>query len=909
VDRILNAARSAPWQAVGMCRAPPSRMAMDYDCAALLTAFGSRGKQRTHDGEHPVPVRPDVVTPITPEEVKSAILSNNPKACADDIGIDARILNIAARSELFVLRFAELLTHCMKEARMPGAWTSCTISPIPKPGRDPSVIANLRPIYLTTLLAKTADRVFDRRVRHVWTPHPHQFGFRKGVPISVVPLAIIGQAAAAIGTPNSGNATKRQGHRAILIAIDLSDAFPATPTRCIMDGYSADGVALPPDMLAAKVAMLSRRQLRVRSNGKYSEWDTVDDGSNQGFVSGPTDFSASSTTLLKRLDRWKRDRRESDREFAMVADDLAACVSGPEQGLFFAAKAFLAVVDAWATEYGFKISPKSDAMLITAKSSRPTAYQHALHCGGVVIQVKVSGWIRLLGYHIDAKLNFSEAVRQASAHHVEAWLALLPLMTRLSPMDRKIVYEAVAMCHIRRIAPLLLCHGDSVTHWRNLDIALGAAARMMFKTHATADTHACIGEAGLLDARGLAISETIHLRHKLRAADLPGDVPRRALAFLDRFRTEGPRPSPGTGVVVDRQPLAPSEMWVERHVEFKPEPDLTRGEKLRLQLKRTSEADKNAIKALANERLRLGIPDGAKVIYCDGSVLRPPSGSTNSPMGGGGAAVFFRHGLAATHVKRPAGAAACSFTAELVGLLGAVDLTPHIDVQPGETIYIITDSQSLISALAKGIARQHDLRVAKLWVAIADAVKQFECRFSFQFAFGHVKWAEADLADRHAKTAAETGASMVGPEWWVDLARKECGPALQLHLAKVMKDSLRAKVTKEQPGLLPTRWPKKEWSRTPQHCAAAVTLAQLRTNACAHVRGHLSNQPENCVRCGVVTTRNGDPTTGVRSMVEHMFLCRRVATQRRDLRIDGLQDLWTHPYRAMALVRLFWQAI
>ena len=904
LTQILNAARSNPWKAVAMARAAPSRMATAHDCAALLAAFGSQGKQRTHPGAHPVPEMPPRVTPVTPEEVKSSIVSNNPKACADSSGVDARILSIAARSDRFLQRFAELLTHCMQKARMPGAWTSCTVSPIPKPGRDPSVIANLRPIYLTTMLAKTADRVFDRRVRHAWTPHPHQFGFRKGVPISAVPLALIGQASEAIRTNAAPAGFRRRGHRALLIAVDLSDAFPGTPTRCIVEGY---GDAVPPDLMAAKTAMLSRRQLRVRYCNKYSAWDAVQDGTNQGFVSGPTDFSAASSTLLQRLDAWKAAQREVQREFAMVADDLSACVSGQSDLLVHAANDFLRIVERWAREYGFAISPKSEALYITAPHAHASEFQHTLSCGGVNIPVKAKGSIRLLGYHIDARLNFSEAVSQACAQHVNAWLALMPLMSLLSPMDRKIIYEAIALCHIRRIAPLILCHSskeESAEHWKTLDTSLGGAARMMFRTHATAHTHACINEAGLLDSRGLAISETVHLRHKLRAANLPGSVPAKAIKFLERYKVVGfSQPRPATGVVVDRQPLAPADSWVERHVEFKTEPTLSASERLKLQRKRTPESEKNAIKQEANERLRLLIPERAKVIFCDGSVLRR---TANRPRaGGGGAAVYFKDGDVVTATRRPAGAAACSFTAELIGMLGAVDLTPHIDVMPGETIYIISDSQSLVSALAKGIARQNDLRVAKLWESIANMVKRLECRFSFQFAFGHAKWVEADTVDRFAKAAAEDGADFQGLEWWVDLARQECTTALDTHLPTVMKGSLRGDLKSERPGLRPTRWPKSEWSRSAQHCAAAVTLAQLRTNACAQVGGHLARETELCPRCRTMTMRNSDVHP---SMVQHMFHCRSTAGHRRHHRIDGIQDLWTHPLRALALVRLYWRA-
>jgi ribonuclease HI len=652
--------------------------------------------------------------------------------------------------------------------------------------------------------------------------------------------------------------------------------------------------------------MLNNRRLRVHYRGKFSNFVNIEDGTNQGFVSGPTDFSAASSTLLERLRvRWqqKSTAKGVTRNFGMVADDLSACITGKKRDLKVCAEAFLKVVSDWAADYGFVISGKSEALFITdPHAHHPDLSSWDLKCGGVPVPIKGQGHIRILGYLIDAKLTFTAAVEHALQQHAMTLLTLLPVIHAFCPMDRKITYEAIAMSHIRRLAPILLCVGND-TKWDALNTALANAARVMFGLSRTARSVSCIVEAGMLDAKSLGIKSTIFLRQKLLAANLPGAMAISALRLLRRYDSGTPAAAPGCGVLVDRQPIRPADTLVESHVRCIAEPPLSDTERRRLARKTTDAKVKYGLKRTANARVREQIPVGETLIFCDGSVRRRTRRHPNA--GGGAAAVHMIHGMVADFAARKAGARACSFTAEVHGMDAAIALLKYLEPSAGEVVHIVTDSQSLVLAIGKGIARQTDGRVAEIWKQLLELTTTYGCTVVIHFAYGHSNWAEADAADKHARAAATEGAQASSPEWWVDIARTEASGPITANLRELLQDSLRGKVLDKAPGCLPARWPKSEWNRNPQSRGAVSLLARMRTNACSTIGGHLIGA-YNCPLCNSLTVRGGDGST--MSMVEHMFVCDNTRGLRRTHRIKGLQDLWNRPLKALRLAAAYMRA-
>ena len=145
--------------------------------SAFLQVFGKRGKQRSHGNAPLVPQRPAVVNPISSEEVREACLAHNRKGSQDMYGITPTVLAVAAKSDLFCSCLAQLITECMKKAKVPTRWKQCCISPLPKPQKDLLLCESYRPVTIFSLVARTADRVSDCRVKSLWKPHKDQLGY------------------------------------------------------------------------------------------------------------------------------------------------------------------------------------------------------------------------------------------------------------------------------------------------------------------------------------------------------------------------------------------------------------------------------------------------------------------------------------------------------------------------------------------------------------------------------------------------------------------------------------------------------------------------------------------------------------------------------------------------------------
>jgi ribonuclease HI len=898
VDELLAAAHKSPWAALALLR---PRQRPEQAASALLTHFGARGKQHTH-GDPPLAVVPPVeVKAVTAEEVRAAVEAHNPHGAQDPDGLSPAILKLAAQSPIFIERLASLVTLCMKKGVVPARWRQATLTCIPKPGKSPQLIDSYRAIANTSLLARTADRIVDNRIKFDWKPHPHQLGFRKGVPIDTVVWAIVGQAQAALKAQPAADSTR---HRTLVIAADISDAFPSTSVQSIIAGYA--GVSA--DCLAFKKAMLSHRQCRVRCDADdTTDWEEIIDGTNQGSVGGPTDFSAASGGLLTELDTWSKTVR-SNVCHVMIADDLTFYATGRPHDINVVARGFLRILERWAAAQQMRISIKTSALYISDKHVRDADAKWPfapLRCGSVVFTPLHKGSIKILGYHLDARLTMSTALEKAIDQHNGALVMMLPFVYSWNITTRRVIYEAIALSHLRRLAPLLLAVDASDAVWSRLDATMGTAARLITGTCATARTHPCLYEAGLVPARQMAGQAQLRLLFKLMAIGehIKSTPVQHAIAFLERATSQRRRVV--SGVIVDHVGIAPWETTQTDRVLIHARPELDEEELQALQeaQRMKSETTKGsvptmnplelALKSISNARVEGRLTD-AFVTFTDGSV-KQKSGRYPSA-GAGGAAIMTSPCQQEFSKQVTVGAAACSFSAEIGGLECALFLAEHVELPASSRLVILTDSQSALSALAKGPLRQPDSRLSTLWQRLLHLVARKDIFIELRFIFGHTAWDSADKADELAREAAKKGAECDAPPWWRDAV----GDFEAALADSVARSSLHGSLRGECKVFARSIWPAKvlrEWQP-----ADVRLLCQLRTNSCEKVGGHLIGRVDLCCRCRAATKRS---SPGYDSMVQHIFKCWKMRGARKVLRIRGVRSLWTNPVRALAYAKQF----
>ena len=64
--------------------------------------------------------------------------------------------------------------------KIPEDWIYATIIPIPKPGKDPAEPNNYRPIFLTSCLCKTLERMINKRLTRFLESNYHILRFQSG---------------------------------------------------------------------------------------------------------------------------------------------------------------------------------------------------------------------------------------------------------------------------------------------------------------------------------------------------------------------------------------------------------------------------------------------------------------------------------------------------------------------------------------------------------------------------------------------------------------------------------------------------------------------------------------------------------------------------------------------------------
>jgi ribonuclease HI len=155
--------------------------------------------------------------------------------------------------------------------------------------------------------------------------------------------------------------------------------------------------------------------------------------------------------------------------------------------------------------------------------------------------------------------------------------------------------------------------------------------------------------------------------------------------------------------------------------------------------------------SISNARVEGRLKD-ASLTFTDGSG-KQKSGRYPSA-GAGGAAIITSPCQQEFSKQVTVGAAACSFSAEIGGLERALFLSEHVELLASSRLVILTDSQSTLSALAKGPApnRTVGYRLCGNVCCIWSRAKTSSLNLG---SFLVTAWNSAEKADELAREAAK----------------------------------------------------------------------------------------------------------------------------------------------------------
>ena len=175
----------------------------------------------------------------------------------------------------------DLINHSYSSGKLPQQWKFADVVPIPKP-KQPGVF---RPISLISCLSKLAERMILNRLRWQFGPlHQNIFGFQPGRSTAHATSTLLHLATSQPASP------------ALAAFIDLEKAFELANDTVISSLLAEKNVS--GRLLKWTVDFLSQRQIRVKFQGKYSDYQILENGTPQGSVLSPFLFNVLMNSLV-----------------------------------------------------------------------------------------------------------------------------------------------------------------------------------------------------------------------------------------------------------------------------------------------------------------------------------------------------------------------------------------------------------------------------------------------------------------------------------------------------------------------------------------------------------------------------------------------------------------------------------
>ena len=191
-------------------------------------------------------------------------------------------------------------------------------------------------------------------------------------------------------------------------------------------------------------------------------------------------------------------------------------------------------------------------------------------------------------------------------------------------------------------------------------------------------------------------------------------------------------------------------------------------------------------------------------------------------------------------------------------------------------LVILTDSLSLLSALARGPCRQREWHTAEVWKILLDLARMRKVIGAFVFA--HCGFKEQDDVDEAAKAAVALHLDDQPPIWWKDGARVLNNRICSYFDSRAREEGWRGC---SHPSGAPSKPP-----RLPRY--RATPLCRLRCGVEPKIGGWRHRFVDPCPRCGEQLTRDAqDPP---KYAVDHFLSC-PLATGLRQLQSTSAQ--WT----------------
>jgi hypothetical protein len=361
--------------------------------------------------------RKGVAPSVTKHELEASIstLKRGKSAGPDRICVE-HLQQLGPRARHFLREF---VCTTLRRGSIPESWRRAEIVGLLKPDKPDEEPSSYRPVNLTSVLAKLAERVVANRLGHILDFPDSMYGFRSARTTGDACMILLDQVQRGFE-----KRTKKAGEQHVTsdntlsVFFDLSKAFDKVDPRVLRDRCHHAGI---PDYLVRWLAsFLKGRKARVRVGACRSDWGTFRTGVPQGTILGPILFNIYMITLARELEQLCADAEVAGLTASSIffADDLTVSfTAGSIATVQPWAQRAIDLVSKWADLSGMEISEDKTRYMVFRPGFRSNEGNVATLTlnGKPVRPVTPAKPQKLLGLTLDHALCYKQHIARITA--------------------------------------------------------------------------------------------------------------------------------------------------------------------------------------------------------------------------------------------------------------------------------------------------------------------------------------------------------------------------------------------------------------------------------------------------------------------------------------------------------------
>ena len=361
--------------------------------------------------------------PVTPEIVLKLLQNVQPNKATGCDTIPPKMVKLAA--EQLHIPITHLVNKCIEFSKFPDDLKFAEVTPIFK--KDNKLHKkNYRPVSVLQTLSKIFESVLINQLLDYFETNQilssNMSGFRKSYSCQSVLLKYVEDCKQALDNDEICGS----------ILTDLSKAFDCLPHRLLIAKLSAYGVCNKSCMLMANY--FQGRSQCVKLGNNKSEQLQLDKGAPQGSYMGPFVYNLFSNDLLLLVQSLCNIYNYAD-------DNTVSCTGKTTDDVINKLKNISNILINWFQNNYMKANPEKFQFIMYSKTNEAKS----ILINDTVVNSETS--VKLLGVHIDSRLNFNNHITHICKKAGKQINALARLSTTLSMEVKYRVFETFILSH------------------------------------------------------------------------------------------------------------------------------------------------------------------------------------------------------------------------------------------------------------------------------------------------------------------------------------------------------------------------------------------------------------------------------------------------------------------------------